>query len=266
MAARSTFHAAQLCPRGSALSTVMNCGTRAPTKDTSRAPRHHLHVAQTFRATGTLYIGTLSLCLDLNVRRGLPAYGKKPSPHRVSAEATGMPEGRTQCGDERAGGHNAPPAHVSTTCANSNQMITSLPADQRQTFSTARNYIRNDRPAASAPPGRIVRHNLGHPPSGYQPHRETRTRRRRMTVRFENCLGSITNQGETDGFLTNPPNDRRCHPILQFRNKTYRVSPLLGTQKTLIPSSLPLHPPFSRFLQGNQGSSKNRDKDASMLF
>lgn len=47
---------------------------------------------------------------------------------------------------------HAPPAHVSTTCADSNQMITSLPADQRQTFSTARNYIRNDRPVASAPP------------------------------------------------------------------------------------------------------------------
>ena len=37
---------------------------------------------------------------------------------------------------------HAPPAHVSTTCADSNQMITSLPADQRQTFSTARKCIR----------------------------------------------------------------------------------------------------------------------------
>ena len=184
MAARSTFHAAQLCPRGSVLSTVMNCGTRAPTKDTSRAPRHHLHVAQTFRATGTLYIGILSLCLDLNVRRGLPTYGKKPSPHRVSAEATGMPEGRTQCGDERTRGHNAPSAPVSTTCADSYQMITSLPADQRQTFSTARDYIKSAPSAASAPPGRVVRHNLGHPPSGYRPQKETRTRRRRMTAEF----------------------------------------------------------------------------------
>ena len=86
-----------------------------------------------------------------------------------------MPEGRTQCGDERTRGRNAPPIHVSTTCADS---------------------------------------------SGCQSHIMTRTRHPQMTVRFENCLGSITHQGETDGFLTNPPNDRGGHPILQFQNKT----------------------------------------------
>ena len=103
-------------------------------------------------------------------------------------------------------------------------------------------------------------------PSGYQPHRETRTRQRRMTVRFENCLGSITHQGETDGFLTNTPNDRGCHPILQFRNKICRVSPLRGTQKTQNPSPLPLYSPCPDFFRGVRVSSKNRDKDASMLF
>ena len=44
------------------------------------------------------------------------------------------------------------------------------------------------------------------------------------------------------------------------------LKPLRGTQKTQNPSPLPLYSPLSRFLQGNQGSSKNRDKDASMLF
>ena len=56
IAPRSTFHAAQLLPRGMMPSTVMNFGSRAPTKLTSRLPRHHLQVAQTFFAIGTLYI------------------------------------------------------------------------------------------------------------------------------------------------------------------------------------------------------------------
>ena len=48
---------------------------------------------------------------------------QKASPHCVSAEATGMPERRTQCGDERTRGQTLPPACVSTTCANSYQRL-----------------------------------------------------------------------------------------------------------------------------------------------
>ena len=92
------------------------------------------------------------------------------------------PKGEHSAGTKGHEGTMRPQAHVSTTCADSNQMITSLLADQRQTFSTARNYIRNDRPVASAPPDVSSDTTSVIPPSGYQPHRETRTRRRRMTA------------------------------------------------------------------------------------
>ena len=39
------------------LSTVTNCGVRAPANSSSRFARHHLQVAQTLREAGTLYIG-----------------------------------------------------------------------------------------------------------------------------------------------------------------------------------------------------------------
>lgn len=44
------------------LSTTTNCGVRAPANDSSRDPRHHLQVAQTFRDAGTLYM-TISFFL-----------------------------------------------------------------------------------------------------------------------------------------------------------------------------------------------------------
>ena len=61
---------------------------------------------------------------------------QKASPHCVSAEATGMPERRTQCGDERTRGHSMPPADRLHDLRQLLSEITSLPADRQQTFST----------------------------------------------------------------------------------------------------------------------------------
>jgi len=40
---------------------AMKRGSRAPENSSSRSARHHLQVAQTFLAIGTLYIGNLTI-------------------------------------------------------------------------------------------------------------------------------------------------------------------------------------------------------------
>ena len=60
VAERSTFQAAQGWSVGVMLSTTTNFGSRAPENSSSRSARHHLQVAHTFLATGTLYISSKS--------------------------------------------------------------------------------------------------------------------------------------------------------------------------------------------------------------
>lgn len=104
-------------------------------------------------------------------------------------------------------------------------------------------------------------------PSGYQSHSMTRTRHPQMTVRFENCSDSVADQGGSAQIrVGRSPN--LCYPWGSPSStvSTTEHTETGHTQKTQNPSPpAPLFP-LSRFLQGNQGSSKNRDKDASMLF
>ena len=91
-----------------------------------------------------------------------------------------------------------------------------------------------------------------------------------MTVRFENCSDPVADQGGSAQIRVGRSPDL-CYPwespLLHrfFSTTEHTEAASRHTEDTEPKPPAPLFP-LSRFLQGNQGSSKNRDKDASMLF
>lgn len=94
-------------------------------------------------------------------------------------------------------------------------------------------------------------------PSGYQSHSMTRTRHPQMTVRFENCSDPVADQGGSAQIRVGRSPDL-CYPWGSPSStvSTTEHTETGHTQKTQNPSPpAPLFP-LSRFLQGNQDSSK----------
>ena len=78
-----------------------------------------------------------------------------------------------------------------------------------------------------------------------------------MTVRFENCSDPVADQGGSTQIRVGRSTDLR-YPWGSPSStvSTTEHTETGHTQKTQNPSPLPLYSPLSRFLQGNQGSSK----------
>ena len=90
----------------------------------SRLPRHHLQVAQTLRATGTLYI----LSLLFFERKDKSHHPMTSVPAPCSAEATGMPEEKHSTGTQKR--DDLLTVALSLLMMPSPRSITSLPADR----------------------------------------------------------------------------------------------------------------------------------------
>ena len=97
-------------------------------------------------------------------------------------------------------------------------------------------------------------------PSGYQSHSMTRTRHPQMTVRFENCSDPVTDQGGSAQIRIGRSPDL-CYPwgspLLHrfFSTTEHTEAASRHTEDTEPQPPAPLFP-LSRFLQGNQDSSK----------
>ena len=105
-------------------------------------------------------------------------------------------------------------------------------------------------------------------PSGYQSHSMTRTRHPQMTVRFENCSDPVADQGGSAQIRIGR-NPDLCYPwgspssTVSTTEHTETAS--RHTEDTEPKPPAPLFP-LSRFLQGNQGSSKTRTRTPRCFF
>ena len=105
-------------------------------------------------------------------------------------------------------------------------------------------------------------------PSGYQSHTMTRTRHPQMTVRFENCSDLVADQGGSAQIRVGR-NPDLCYPwgspssTVSTTEHTEAAS--RHTEDTEPQPPAPLFP-LSRFLQGNQGSSKTGTRTPRCFF